>query len=212
MSDIIFTTLKGFRDCDLLDFAKAMSHKDDKLRNISTEHLYILYTKFAYDTTHHIYADIRTKQDAIVDAEKRASAYKSEFERRMKEEALKLQDPYLYILKYTDSIDHKICETQFTGKTNAAAKAFVESYLENLKTSQPDIEFMPLSLTKTEIVNIDDLKNNHNSADFQITDRLSDPDYVNEICNLLSTMSQTLNMHESCLLMDAISIIQLKTK
>lgn len=71
-----------YKRCDIADFESAMAQKDENVKNISTEHLYILYTKFMADAC--AYSSVGTfyPMGLGISSKKRAQTYLEELKAR----------------------------------------------------------------------------------------------------------------------------------
>lgn len=71
-----------YKECHLSDFEAAMAQKDEDVKNISTEYLYILYTKFRADAR--VCAQNRTGYALClsISSDKRADMYLKELQTR----------------------------------------------------------------------------------------------------------------------------------
>jgi len=72
----------NYRDCNIEDFNKAMLQKNEDVKNISNEYLYILYTKFKADAA--VCYGTRTSYGSGIGktSEQQANLYKSELANR----------------------------------------------------------------------------------------------------------------------------------
>lgn len=72
----------NYRDCNIEDFTRAMAQKNDDVKNISNEYLYILYTKFKADATVCYGARTSYSRGIGKTSEQQANLYKSELANR----------------------------------------------------------------------------------------------------------------------------------
>lgn len=97
-------TYKDYKNCDLADFMQAMSQKDDNVETISTEYLYILYTKFMADADQCAYTGTPYAHGLSISSKKQAEKYKAEIMKRM-EQKLTSEKPQPYVF---DAIENAI--------------------------------------------------------------------------------------------------------
>lgn len=97
-------TYKDYKNCDLDDFKQAMSQKNDDVETISTEYLYILYTKFMADANQCAYAGTSYTYGLSISSKKQAEKYKAEIMKRM-EQKLTSEKPQPYVF---DAIENTI--------------------------------------------------------------------------------------------------------
>lgn len=83
-----------YKNCSIEDFIKAMSQKNEDLKHISSEYLYILYTKFKADAIACGRAGTSYASGLRIDSNKRADLYKEELLRRGID-AESIQEKYL---------------------------------------------------------------------------------------------------------------------
>lgn len=72
----------NYKECHIDDFKKAMEQKNADVKTISSEYLYILYTKFMADARQCFYAGTTHESGIGHKSEKRAEAYKNELQSR----------------------------------------------------------------------------------------------------------------------------------
>ena len=72
----------NYRDCSIEDFNKAMEEKNTDVKDISNEHLYILYTKFKADASTCFRARTSYASGLGRSSENQANLYKEELNRR----------------------------------------------------------------------------------------------------------------------------------
>ena len=72
----------NYKECDIKDFEKAMELKNTDIKTISTEHLYILYTKFKADAYTCYYQGGSYANNIGDRSNKKAEAYKIELNNR----------------------------------------------------------------------------------------------------------------------------------
>lgn len=71
-----------YRECSIEDFNKAMESKNEDVKTLSTEHLYILYTKFKADASACFQAGTSYAMSLSTRSKNRANAYKEELQQR----------------------------------------------------------------------------------------------------------------------------------
>lgn len=71
-----------YRECSIEDFNKAMENKNEDVKTLSNEHLYILYTKFKADASDCFQVGTSYAMSLSMRSKKRANAYKAELQHR----------------------------------------------------------------------------------------------------------------------------------
>lgn len=75
----------NYKECDIKDFNEALEKKDMDVKDISDEHLYILYTKFKADAQNCFDAfrsETVYQRSIRMRSENRAKGYKEELQKR----------------------------------------------------------------------------------------------------------------------------------
>lgn len=72
----------NYKDCSIEDFNAAMQEKNDDVKTISNEHLYILYTKFKAGASTCFHAGTSYASGLGISSENRAKTYKDELKNR----------------------------------------------------------------------------------------------------------------------------------
>lgn len=72
----------NYKECSIEDFNNAMKNKDADIESVSSEHLYILYTKFKSDAEQCLYVGKTYSIGIGKSSENRAKIYKNELLRR----------------------------------------------------------------------------------------------------------------------------------
>lgn len=72
----------NYKECSDEEFINAMREKNEDVTTLSTEHLYILYTKFQADARHCFYAASSYARDVGAKSENQAKIYKQELQKR----------------------------------------------------------------------------------------------------------------------------------
>ena len=74
--------MKDYKECNIKDFESAMRKKDDDVKTLTNEELYILATKFEADAWQLAYAGTSYSNSLRTRSEIRAKSYRDELDRR----------------------------------------------------------------------------------------------------------------------------------